>query len=569
MALTYVSTYVASGRYYLVANRSSFTVMGISHMADAYYTDTANTGCSDAPSDWLAPAVKRIIQAGHNGAVWLSNAANATLDAVGWNHLSQAAPSECEGSCIPFNGGAGTIGLLATDQIVRFSTPCAVGTTYGRAYDTDGNSNNFYYNNTAAAVGLSYRPFSSADSAQTVLSGRPSTGAYVFANDGNSAATQSSNGSVSGPQGQACTFSSFTLVGVATGTWKVVAVSGDRSQTISNIVVAQGISTSVTHGTTSPAWPAAGFNYTALTSTYTGGFAQGRVYGAGSAYSTPLSNILMGSSMGGTTIRTDSQGFYILSMSTGTATIGANYLSDNSNYLASETDVTITQGGVTAVPDFHLGQGGTIKGYVTSGTGAVPNISVNANNGGVNIQDSSDGTGYFYLFVSTSATAYTVTPDIDPLQSYTAAASAPCTGAINCTVTSPGSTVFAGTFTIVGAMGTITGSVKLSGSAITTGVLVVASTATVPDSLAAVYASSAPSIAIFYSVSSQSDGTYSLEVRSSTGSSTLANYNMRAFYPVVDIKTGAVSYTSKQLSPVATVSVNAGATVTGKDFTWP
>ena len=73
--LTYVSTYVASGRYYLIANRSSFMVLGTNYNADAYYTDTANGSCSIPPSDWSAPSIKRIIQPGHNGAVWLTDAA--------------------------------------------------------------------------------------------------------------------------------------------------------------------------------------------------------------------------------------------------------------------------------------------------------------------------------------------------------------------------------------------------------------------------------------------------------------------------------------------------------------
>ena len=49
------------------------------------------------------------------------------------------------------------------------------------------------------------------------------------------------------------------------------------------------------------------------------------------------------------------------------------------------------------------------------------------------------------------------------------------------------------------------------GEAITTGVLLVASTATVPAALPAITALTAPAQAVFYFVSSKSDGTYSLE----------------------------------------------------------
>lgn len=555
IGLTYVSTYVAPGRYYLIANTNTFVLGGVSVSADAYYTDTANSHCSeDHPVgfNWSPPGARPILMYNHTGTVWLTDASGATLDAAGWTNGSSV-PSYCETNCIPLSGG-----LLRGDQIIRFSTACAVGTTYGRAYDTADNQNNFYYNNTGVAKGLLYRPFSAATPTQTVLSGKVSTGAYVFADDGNSAATISSNGSVTGPQGQVCPISSFTLVGVATGTWNVTAVCGSYSQTISSIVVSQGLVTSVPNGSTFPSWPVSGFNYTALTSSYTGGFASGFVYGARPSYSSRLPNILIGSPNGIIPTRTDSQGFYILSLPTGTVVVAANYGSDNANYITGNADATITQGAVTSIPDFHLAQGGTILGYVTSGTGALPYIAVQATLGGAVFNDTTDNTGYFYIFVSTSATPYSVTPVLDPLQSYTSLPSNPLIS----TVTLPGSTVFAGTITVIGAMGTISGSVRNNGSAITSGVLVVASTAAVPDPPATIFASSAPALAILYSVSSEADGTYRLDVRSST----TTTYNMRAFYPVVDIKTGAVSYTSK---PRSGVSVGAGAEVSGQNFTWP
>ena len=566
IALTYVSTYVASGHYYLIANRSSFTVLGTNYSADAYYTDTANGTCSPAPpvSDWSAPAVKRILQAGHNGTVWLTDANSHILDAVGWDHSSsRPAPSPRETGGIPFNGSNA---LQSGEQIVRFSTPCAVGNAYGKAYDTDDNPNNFYYNNSGPSLPIGYPPFTSTGAVQTILAGRPSTGAYVFADDGNSSGIVSSSGSVSGPQGQTCLFSSFTLVGVATGTWTVTAVSNSFNQVVSNVVVTQGASTGIANSATSPAWPAANLNYIAIASTYTGGLAVGYVYGAGAGYNTRLSGISVGA--GGSPTTTDAQGLYILSLSTGTNTVIANYNSANGNYQTSSTDVTITQGTVTTVADFHLAQGGFIRGYVTSGTGALPNVVVDATQGGSVYEDTSDSTGYFSIFVATASAAYTLTPELDSSQSYTSSAVSPCAGSpISCTVTAAGSTVFAGTVTVSGSMGTITGTVTSNGSAITTGVLIIASTATVPDPPADVVASSAPALAAFYAVSSQGDGTYSLDVRGSTSTP----YNMRAFYPVVDINTGSVSYTSKthsDASPSGQATVSAGASVT-RNFTWP
>ena len=246
----------------------------------------------------------------------------------------------------------------------------------------------------------------------------------------------------------------------------------------------------------------------------------------------------------------------MLFLPTGTLTITANYGGDNSNYLSSDADVTLTEGTVTELPDFHLSQGGNLKGYVTSGTGALPNIVVQASNGGAIYTDTTDSSGNFYIYVATSAIGYTIIADLDALQSYTTAPTTPLISS----VTVAGSVVFAGTITVIGAMGTIAGTVNKDGTAITTGVLVVASTAAVPDPLPTVTAASAPGQAIFYAVSSQANGTYSLDVRSSA----TETYNMRAFYPVVDANTGAVTYAS---SATTGVPVSAGVT-TPRNFSW-
>lgn len=198
-----------------------------------------------------------------------------------------------------------------------------------------------------------------------------------------------------------------------------------------------------------------------------------------------------------------------------------------------------------------------MKGYVTSGTGVLPNVVVKAVSGSLEYFATTDYTGYFYITVSTRTTPYSITPVLDPLQSYSAQPSDP----LSATVTSPGTTIHAGTFTVTGGMGTITGTVTNNGSAITTGVLIIASTGTVSDPPPAIYGSSAPALSNpFYAVSSNANGSYTLEVRGSA-----ATYNMRSFYPVVDIISGTVTYTSKTNTAV----VAAGALTTGKDFSWP
>jgi hypothetical protein len=550
--LVYVSTFVPAGKYYLIANAANLTAGGVTLAADAYFTNTANNSCtSPALTGWSAPAVKLILIHGHSGTVWLTGDAGATMDAVGWTSGGNA-PDHCETNCIFQSNG-----LLRGDQIARFSTPCTPGATYGRAYDSGDNTGDFYFNNTGSAAGIPYRPFNSASPAQLILSGVPAQSAFVMADDGNSAAVVSSSGSLTGAQGQVCAYSSFTIVGVSTGVWTVTAVHGNYMRTISTVTVTQNAVTSVPNALTDPAWQVAGLNYTSVSSTYTGGLASGYVYGAGPDYWMPLPGKIVGSSDGNYTT-TDARGWYFLQVSTGEAVISANYQSADGNYMTGDAYATILQGAVTNITDFHLARGGYIMGYVTSGTGALPNIPVRATSGGAVYNDTTDNTGYFYIFAATTTVAYTVTPELDPLQGYSSLPNDPLTAS----VTDAGVTVFAGTITVTGALGNISGSVTDGGEAITTGVLLVASTAAVPTPLPAITALTAPAQAVFYFVSSKSDGTYSLEVRSSTS----ATYNLRAFYPKVDVNSGAVTYDSKELSAI---SVSAGAETPGKNFSWP
>ncbi|MGD9641908.1 MAG: prepilin-type N-terminal cleavage/methylation domain-containing protein [Elusimicrobiales bacterium] len=550
--LVYVSTFVPPGRYYLIANAASFTVGGLTLAADAYFTDTANNSCtSPTLTGWSAPTVKPILIYGHSGTVWLTGDAGATIDAVGWTSGGNA-PDHCETNCIYQANG-----LRQGDQVARFSTPCTPGVTYGRAYDSGDNSGDFYFNDTGSAAGIPYRPFNSASPSQLSLSGVPALSAFVMVDDGNSAAVTSSISSLTGAQGQVCAYSSFTIVGVSTGVWTVTAVHGNYMRTISTVTVAQNVLTSVPNALTIPAWQVAGLNYTAVSSTYSGGLASGYVYGAGLDYWMRLPGKVVGSSDGNYTA-TDARGWYFLQVSTGEAVIHANYQSADGNYMTSDAYATILQGAVTDIPDFHLARGGYIKGYVTSGTGALPNIPVRATSGGAVYNDTTDDTGYFYIFAATDTVAYTITPELDPLQGYSSLPTDPLT----ISVTEAGVTVFAGSITVTGALGTISGSVTDGGEAITTGVLLVASTATVPAALPAITALTAPAQSVFYFVSSKSDGTYSLEVRSSTS----ATYNLRAFYPKVDGNSGSVTHTSKSLS---SISVSAGGEVTGKNFAWP
>ena len=269
----------------------------------------------------------------------------------------------------------------------------------------------------------------------------------------------------------------------------------------------------------------------------------------------PLASIKVGSS--GTTVLTNSQGYYRLYLGTGTAVVTANYGLDNGSYQSADEIVTLDEGVITGVPDFHLAQSGTIKGYVTAGTGALPNIIVQATNGGAIYEDTSDSTGNYYISAATSSVAYTVTPVLDALQSYTTLPTDPLT----VTLATPGGTVFSGTITVVGALGTIAGTVVASTVSVTTGVLVVASTVAVPAPLPTFTAADLLALPVYYSASSQADWSYSLDVRSSTS----MPYYLRAFYPIVNANSGAVTYTSREFS---SVWVSSAGTTTTRNFVW-
>ncbi len=70
IALTYISTYVSSGRYYLIASATNFVILGQSVNADAYYSSLYNS----------------VIKKDKAGAIQIANSAGQIIDGVGWSH---------------------------------------------------------------------------------------------------------------------------------------------------------------------------------------------------------------------------------------------------------------------------------------------------------------------------------------------------------------------------------------------------------------------------------------------------------------------------------------------------
>jgi hypothetical protein len=263
--------------------------------------------------------------------------------------------------------------------------------------------------------------------------------------------------------------------------------------------------------------------------------------------------------------RTTVTGYYLIQSTAGAVTVNANHGNDDPAYLAeSAATVTVTEGNFYTIPDFHLSSSGQIKGYVTSGSAALPNIIVRARVGLQDFEGTSDQTGYFYINVpADSSTQYTVTPALDYIQTYTSAQSGASLKPLTI-IPVAGTTVFAGTMTVTGGTGKVTGTVLEGGLPITSGVLIVASNAslaTIGNPPPLVYGSSAPGQAfIYYSASSAADGTYSLDVRATS------SLNMRAYYNVVDPETGAFS--TRTPADRSNVIVGGGTTASGQDFSW-
>ena len=118
--------------------------------------------------------------------------------------------------------------------------------------------------------------------------------------------------------------------------------------------------------------------------------------------------------------------------------------------------------------------------------------------------------------------------------------------------------VSVGTFTVIGAMGTVTGTVKSGGSSIQTGVLVVIATGSIPSPPPTLNAAALTAQA-YYADSSREDGTYSVDVRGSTST----QYNATAYYMRLSNNTPIISSAS-----VSNIAVTAGVQTGNVNFSW-
>lgn len=527
--IEYLNETIPSGGYYLFANTGTIVGYEMTMDADAVW-DPANT-VADFPRFAVQNNVIPVDEDGSNegcGALELYRVSDgATLDKVGWNRNN-------EGKTAPFYEAAAYsqgIGLQRNETFGRKTSTSGVDGNYGPAYDSNNNNEDI-----SGRQPWYYSPNNSIMSAKPVISGTPAVGAVVSCSDGLSSYAEAAN-TGSHP------YAYFNVVDVATGSWTVLISSGSLSLEQAGVSLASPGSV-YTFGSTS----------TFLTQYDERGIVSGRVLNLSGA---GLNGIVV-TSGGANNTNTGSDGRYRLRVASGTVDITANPAAGGtaSYVTVSSTTISVETGEVHSGVDFVLYQGGRLTGYVTrDGVNGLPGVAMAILDGNSVARDQQvSGTDGRFTSVVLSTGYYMVSPALGSLET-----SAPLTSTV--TILTMGGTLFTSTFTITGAMGYLTGTVKFGGEPIKTGVLIVVTTRTLAGSPPAPPDISVASISgpPYYQVSSMENGTYLLEVRNSTN----PKYNVYAYYPTP----GATTVTLIS-SATSNVSIIAGQTTSGVDFSW-
>ncbi|MFA6030305.1 MAG: carboxypeptidase regulatory-like domain-containing protein [Elusimicrobiota bacterium] len=517
--LTYVSTWIPPSKYYLIANATFFYVAGNWMTADAHYDNLSGTLKDYIRNDTGG--------GGKAGGVRLVRYDGLLLDAVGWCDADNSPPADSyKGTFLDLDA---LDGMNKGDQLVRISSPLVVSNTIGRAYDSDSNTRDFYFPHAGVFSGLLYRPFSTADAAQTVLTGKPMPGAFVESDDLLGTSTRSYTAYMSSPSnGTLIPYAPYGLYPAATGTWTLTVSSGLYLAQIGTVTVTQFISIGAPNASSSPTWVSAGSPFVRLSSSGVGGFISGRVTDVGNR---GINNIQVLAA--GVLKYTNTSGYYFAYVSSGPITVIANPNNADTRFVQTLSETVVYTGQVTE-QDFILSQGGVIQGYATTGTSALPNVIFTANRGGYQYgSGSTDNTGYFYIKNMTTGT-YVVSPALDPMQTSDPVSTD--------TYVSGANAVFAASFTVIGALGSLAGTVTYGSDLHMTGALIVASTKAISSTPPSIVASSAGAQTTYYSASSKADGTYTLDLRGP------ATYYISVYVPIIGAT--SVTITTKTFSDV-------------------
>ncbi|MEN3013466.1 MAG: carboxypeptidase regulatory-like domain-containing protein [Endomicrobiia bacterium] len=518
--------------YYLIANTTTVRVAGVTKTADAVFSNTD----PEYPNIIKTYDENNIRYAG--GSIVLYHIPSDTpIDIVGWDALlNDNINAKRTAPLYETDGIDQNFGLEEDEQYIRkVSTFNVFISGWGNCYDSDNNNKDF----AGAQRPIQIAPKNSQDSFPP-LTGRPGFGSIISCNDGVSEVTSAV------PYGDP-PVALFFLLNVATGSWSVMISSNERHTEINNVNVGGTTALGIPNAFTSPAWYAPYF-YTQLSSSTELGFISGRVL---NLLGQPLGGIKV-ETPGGFTY-TNSLGFYFLASSTGIYTVTCNPHNLNPLYVSLRREnVEVKRAQITSGVNFILSQGGKVTGFVTidriNPLEGIPIVATTIE-GFVVGEDVSDNNGRFYISNLSSGTYY-----IKPILS----AKETSIPAVSTVTVTAGVNVFAGTFTITGTMGKISGKVTASGKPISTGVLIIASTATIitPPVLSTATLTSAA----YFLTSSYEDGTYVLEVIGST----VTRYNLYGYYTTYDAN-GNPNVSRRE---ILNILVPPGSEVTNRNFSW-
>ncbi len=519
--LSYISTFVGPGRYYLIANSFPLTVGGGSPVTDALYAAQNGTAFG-GKCTWDAVTGMDCIRTLKAGAIEISHPAGGVIDRIGWSHNSAAkTPTVYEGSYF-----SNWLGFPGNSQIMRNTGYGWLGSNTGRAWDTNNNSSDGMW------LTMNYQPYGTLSGAKTSsLTGTPAAGAMVFADDTLSAPV------TVGTTGW------FVLPSVSTGSWTVYVTSGSLFTSTGTFRVASdGVNVLLPSS-----------NIILGTATLYG-FVTGTVTGMEGA---ALPGIKIYSA-GTPQVTTRSDGRYTLPAVAGVTTVIANFQNQEPSYLElSSMNVTVALGGVTPGIDFALSFGGKIRGLITTnGVDPLPGVPVVALKDGVEQGNGISGDdGYFTVSGSGISTGtYVVEPQLESSET--------CLPSSTTVVLDTGEVAWSSTYTVSGAYGYITGKATTgspTGPAITTGVLIYASTTPIAGDPPAINSALRGATQPYYAASTDATGIYTISVKGGY------TYNLYAWYTTWN---GVVpTVTRKKYEAADAFSVDPNGTVT-KDFFW-
>lgn len=510
---------IVPGGFYLFANTSPVRVSGAVVGADAVW-EAAPGGPNEtnfSPRFVTTPGAENynIITVAEDGlgsaagGVRLYNVLSGQiLDTIGWQGNGGHNPGAQSYEGAPYGQN---IGLERNELYERYASTAGVFGGVGPAYDSNKNSVDWYGGPTWTP------PRNTLSGPYPIIAGTPAIGASVTCNDGLSGGVTAAAFSASA--GSSPPLAKFSVPNVATGTWTVFVDSGMNYLEISGVTVSAPGSLWIPNATTTPPWPGANRYDAFLTSATTEGYISGTVKNAVGAAISPGIIVTNGSR---TTTASTANGFFMLKSQPGPFTLWANPNNTNTSYVsASVPSVDVDVGQVTSNVNFTLSQAGQILGFMTrDGVNALPGVAVTATNaaGFVESEQVSGSDGRFRM-ANVSTGTFLIEPVLNSGETVS-----PLSASVSVGV---GAQVWSATFTVRGAMGNVHGTVQKSGAPIRTGVMVIATTATISGvpptmNLAALMGPA------YYTTASGEDGTYSLDVRGSTSTA----FRVYAYYPV-------------------------------------